>query len=273
MRVVRRAFTLIELLVVVAIITLLIAILVPSLKKARDQAKSTACLANLKAVGSMSAVYTSAFAGTMVGNYWFNSGQWSSWDNLLQGYNYGVPPIVCPITSPPYPPAEKVFHCTDPKLDLGPDAQELSTYAANMSVCVNVNSGAQAAPSFLIITQIPRQSETIMAGDSNQGTHGVIGNSTWMTWDYYRLGVPFLAANTIIKPDFVYGTVSGTNPPCDAVNQQANHDNAISLTGLRYRHMEGRPNVSGFANVVFVDGHCESLGVNHVFARNLAITY
>ncbi len=52
-----RGFTLIEVLVVVAIIALLISILLPSLSRAREQAKITKCLANLSSLGKASVAY------------------------------------------------------------------------------------------------------------------------------------------------------------------------------------------------------------------------
>jgi type II secretory pathway pseudopilin PulG len=57
----KKCFTLVELLVVVAIIALLVSILLPSLQKARELAKRTACLTNLAGLGKSLALYLTSY--------------------------------------------------------------------------------------------------------------------------------------------------------------------------------------------------------------------
>jgi prepilin-type N-terminal cleavage/methylation domain-containing protein len=59
----KRAFTLIELLIVIAIISILSAILFPVFGKARSSARRTACLSNVKQIGTAIGMYTSDYDG------------------------------------------------------------------------------------------------------------------------------------------------------------------------------------------------------------------
>ena len=59
----RRAFTLVELLVVIGIITILIGLLMPALARAREGARRTKCLANLRTLGQAMVMYANDSKG------------------------------------------------------------------------------------------------------------------------------------------------------------------------------------------------------------------
>lgn len=67
----RNGFTLIELLVVISIISLLISILMPSLSRARAQAKGVHCLARLKDMGNALAAYHNTSSGRFPPARWY----------------------------------------------------------------------------------------------------------------------------------------------------------------------------------------------------------
>jgi len=86
-------FTLIELLVVIAIIAILAAILLPTLKNARDRGKTANCMANSKQLGSAMMHYAGDFDGNFIPYHRKHSGLDSrgnkaSWSFLLFSKDY-----------------------------------------------------------------------------------------------------------------------------------------------------------------------------------------
>ncbi len=93
----KKGFTLVELLVVIAIISILAAMLLPSLSRAREQARRTACKSNLKQLGLALLMYSNDYSGT------FPTGQGSRLADLtiLWARGYAKDPNVfeCPSAS------------------------------------------------------------------------------------------------------------------------------------------------------------------------------
>src|SRR5947209_3179315 len=94
----RYGFTLIELLVVIAIIAILAAILFPVFAQAREKARTTSCLSNLKQIGLGANMYVQDYDETVMID-WINCPTntpitpstdcrrgWLSWPVLVQPY-------------------------------------------------------------------------------------------------------------------------------------------------------------------------------------------
>ena len=125
----RRGFTLIELLVVIAIIAILAAILFPVFAKAREKARQTSCLSNMKQINLAVLMYTSDYDETYPGVrmcYQVN-GVGVSWRRLVVPYIRNQSLFQCPSNQ------ERLASCEES------DLQMPTSYAFATAGCDNTS--------------------------------------------------------------------------------------------------------------------------------------
>lgn len=287
----RRAFTLIELLVVISIIALLIALLLPALARAKDQATSISCAAKLRSQGQMLFEYATTYRGAIpYGQDWNsvpNGAIYDSfdWNILLFCNNQGLDPYLFTGAvigwnwpSMPRQPAvvnymqkfAGMFMCPGNLIPAPPFASINSqgqyssyqfptwdtSYAANPNYFWTFNQFPGSADNNTQnchLSNVQNPGDILAIGDTNQQNTawGGIGNWVVFTWPYYLTPSSY-PPNYLISPGGFYAN----NTDSEGFN---------GALGLRYRHGQTSA-TTGWANAVFFDGHVESIPQSNTVA-------
>lgn len=275
-------FTLIELLMVVAIITLLISILLPTLARARDNARSTVNLANLKGMGYGVAMYLQENSGWFFaheGNYnapgWFsddvkdNSGTFSDADALVAAGL--VPDLATGNKSRRAHWPDYVFmYNANPKSYLSPmlNSVELANftldfvepgaykkykwggYGYNFQFLGRAWSATKPAFRAKIDREVTAPAETIVIGDSAGSRKGATPPGGLMS-NSYVIDPPLYTVNMGAKTGKYYQGLDAATSDADLAAQ------TVGSTDWRYRVFPAARN-NGRAGFVFADGHAET---------------
>jgi prepilin-type N-terminal cleavage/methylation domain-containing protein/prepilin-type processing-associated H-X9-DG protein len=182
----KKGFTLIELLVVIAIIAILAAILFPVFAKAREKARQTACLSNMKQCGIALSAYTTDWDGVLPLACYFDvsrHGNWSglTWADFISPYvsggkigRFGVDYMRCP-SEPPRTDQNDPPDPGESPLDLG---HYYYTYGLNYPcICGNADSGVGSGyDQSAVLDKVPPT--VLLIGDCGLLAYGSIINPT-----------------------------------------------------------------------------------------------
>jgi len=172
-----RAFTLIELLVVIAIIALLIGVLLPALKGARDSARSLQCVAQLRTLGQAYDWYAQANDGEQPVSSHSAGFTGTPWEVALVGYYDDHPMTRAEAFGGDRSEewlAYQLDHLRCPFDRAEPSSGTLYQGTYGVSVYPELTgpelgTGTSSVEPYRRLASIPRPSATIRAADRNDG--------------------------------------------------------------------------------------------------------
>jgi prepilin-type processing-associated H-X9-DG protein/prepilin-type N-terminal cleavage/methylation domain-containing protein len=183
-KIVRTSFTLIELLVVVAIIAVLVAILLPSLAKARAQSQLLVCSSNARQISFAFQEYISDFNGWLTPPMTYNgvAGVNGGWGVT---WSYGFLNVSKTV------PNGKIFRCPSHKPKYQPGEDNLRSYALNGCITTYTYPGMKWMKQDEALDQFPGDTVGYMI-ENWAGVSAVTGLSTDNEISKYEENINYL---------------------------------------------------------------------------------